>query len=194
MNKYIKDGMGDTKKNYIEYRQEELEKLGEFGYDIYIIDKDGNEKFILTTTETNASIDISKYNGEIKFIVKTAWKNDKTTISSGSEYILSTDKPLSLVTVSLKGAPIVNVKVNNTYIDESVIVLDNFIDVTSSCNITKTITNSNNDSLSEVDTSTPDTYKIKYKIIYNNSTYEQTRVVNVLENINNNEDPEINNN
>lgn len=179
MNKYIKDGMGDTKKNYIEYREDELEKLGEFGYDIYIIDKDGNEKFVLTTTEISTTIDISNYTGDIKFIVKTAWANDKTTISSGSEYTLSTDTPISLVTVSLKGNATINIDVNTNYIDESVIVLDNFIDVTNDATITKTITNSKNEMLSEVDISTPDTYKIKYKVVYKNSTYEQTRVVNV---------------
>lgn len=183
MEKYIKDGMGDTKKNYIEYRQEELEKLGEFGYDIYLIDKDGNEIFIETTTETNATIDISKYTGEIKFVVKSAWANDKTTISSGSEYTLSADETLSLVTVTLKGSPVVNIKVNEPYTDESVTVLDNFIDVTKDSEITYTITNSKNESLSQVDVSTADTYKIKYKVIYKNSTYEQTRVVNVLESV-----------
>lgn len=187
MDKYIRDGMGDTKKNYIEYRQEELEKMGQFGYDIYIIDKDGNEKYLTTTTETNTSVDISKYSGEIKFVVKTAWENDKTTISSGSEYTLSTDDPVSLVTVTLKGNSIININVDDEYIDESVVVLDNFVDVTSDSEISYTITNSNNESLSEVDTSTPDTYKIKYKVIYKHSTYEQTRVVNVLENANDSE-------
>ena len=188
MEKYIKEGMGDSKKNYIEYRQEELEKLGSFGYDIYILDKDNNEKYIMTTSETTATIDISKYKGEIKFVVKTAWEKDKSTISSGSEYTLSTDQTLSLVTVTLKGSPIVNIKVNNNYIDESVTVLDNFVDVTNDSEITYTITNSKNEQLSQVDTSTPDTYKIKYKIVYKNSTYEQTRVVNVTESVEDNSD------
>lgn len=182
MDTYITDGIGDTKKNYIEYREEELEKLGDFGYDIYIIDKDGNEKYILTTTETNATIDISSYKGEIKFVVKTAWANNKTTISSGSEYTLSTNENISLVNVSLKGMPIININVNSKYTDESVIVLDNFIDVTKDATITTTITNSKNEELVSIDTSTPDKYKIKYKVIYKNSTYEQTRIVNVKEN------------
>jgi len=185
MNKYIKDGMGDTKKNYIEYREEELEKLGAFGYDIFIIDKDGNEKYILTTTETNTTIDISSYTGDIKFIVKTAWANDKTTISSGSEYTLSTDTPLSLVTVSLKGNSTINVNINESYTDEGVIVLDNFIDVTNEAIVTKTITNSKNEVIDNINTDTVDTYKIKYNVIYNNSTYEQTRIVNVIENTEN---------
>ena len=182
MEKYIKDGAGDTKKNYIEYREDELEKMGAFGYDIFIVDKDGNEKYILTTTETTATVDVSSYTGDIKFIVKTAWANDKTTISSGSEYTISASPEISLINVSLKGEETININVNDSYIDESVIVLDNFIDVTSEATITKTIINSKNEMLSEVDTSTPDTYKIKYTVVYKNSTYEQTRTVIVKEN------------
>ena len=181
MNTYIKNGSGDTKQNYIEYRQEELEKLGAFGYDIYVVDENNNEIYITTTTETSANVNISNYNGNIKFIVRTAWANEKSTISSGSEYTLSTDKPLSLVTVSLKGEPIININKDEMYSDESVIVLDNFVDVTASSEITYTITNSKNEMLSAIDVSTPDKYKIKYKIIYNDTTYEQTRVVIVNE-------------
>lgn len=173
--------MGDTKENYIEYREEELEKLGAFGYDIYVVDKDGNEKFALTTTETNATINVSSYTGDIKFIVKTAWEKDKTTISSGSEYTLSMDTPLSLVTVSLKGNPTINLNLNDTYTDEGVIVLDNFVDVTNGATITKTITNSNNEIVETINTSSVGTYKIKYTIIYNNSTYEEKRTINVIE-------------
>ena len=64
-------------------------------------------------------------------------------------------------------------------------MLDNYIDVTSDATITKTITNSKNEMLSAVDISTPDTYKIKYKVIYKNSTYEKTRTVIVKEKQNN---------
>lgn len=181
METYITDTMGDTKENYIEYRKEELEKLGAFGYDVYIIDKDGNEKYILTTTETNATIDISNYKGEIKFIVKTAWEKDKTTISSGSEYTLSNSE-VSLINVSLKGNAVVNIKINKPYTDESVIVLDNFKDVTKDATITITITNSKNEEVTTIDTSKIEKYKIKYKVIYNGGTYEQIRIVNVKEN------------
>lgn len=190
MNSHIKDGMGDTVTNYIEYRQEELEKLGSFGYDIYIVDDTGNEKLVKTTTETSATIDLKKYTGDIKLIVKTAWANDKTTQSSGSEYTIAAEKPLSVVTVSLKGSAVININVNDLFNDPSVTVLDNFKDVTKESEITYTITNSNNQMLSEVDTSVPDTYKIKYKVVYDGSTYEQTRVVNVKE-INN--EPPANN-
>ena len=171
MNKYITDSMGDTKENYIEYRKEELEELGTFGYDIYI-----NDNYITTTTETSIDLDISSYDGDIKFVVKTAWSKNKTTISSGSEFTYSKSEA-SLVSVTPKGLPIVNIALNTHYVDESVLVLDNLKDVTSECNITTIITNSNNDLLSSVDTSTEDTYKIEYIVKYKNKTYRTTRTV-----------------
>ncbi len=181
MTSHIKDGMGDTATNYIEYRQEELEKLGNFGYDIYIVDANGNEKLVTSTTETSAKVNISRYTGDIKFIVRTAWANDKTTQSSGSEFIVVEEKPLSLVTVNLRGSSRITLNVNDMFNDPSVVVLDNFKDVTSESEITYTITNSSNQMLSEVDTSTADTYTIKYKIVYAGNTYNQTRIVIVKE-------------
>ena len=172
---HITDNMGDTKQNYLEYREEEMEKLGEFGYDIFVA-YNGNEKYITTTTNTNTTIDISNYGNNIKFIVKTAWANDKTTISSGSEFSLNNSE-MSLVSVNLNGSQTVNLNLNDIYSDQGVTVLDNFVDVTSNAEITVTITNSSNMMLSEVDTSEADTYKIKYKVVYNNSTYEKTRTV-----------------
>ena len=43
--------MGDSVKNYIEYREEELEKLGTFGYDIYIIDN-----FLVVNSESTETL------------------------------------------------------------------------------------------------------------------------------------------
>ena len=187
MNSHIKDGMGDTKQNYLEYRKEELEKLGAFGYDIYI-GYNGSEKYITTTTDTTANVDISNYNnGEIKFIVKTAWANNKSTISSGSEYTLK-HEDISVVTVNLKGSETINLNVNDIYSDQGVVVLDNFVNVTDSSEVTYTITNSSNVMMSEVDTSVADTYKIKYKVVYKGSTYEKVRTVIVSNPTNNTEE------
>ena len=139
--------------------------------DIYI-----NDNYITTTTQTSIDLDISSYDGDIKFVVKTAWSKNKTTISSGSEFTYSKSEA-SLVSVTPKGLPIVNIALNTHYVDESVLVLDNLKDVTSECNITTIITNSNNDLLSSVDTSTEDTYKIEYIVKYKNKTYRTTRTV-----------------
>lgn len=180
MESHIKAGMGDTRDSYLKYRKDEVEKLGSFGYDIYISYK-GTEKYITTTTETSAVVDITNYSADdVKFIVKTAWANDKSTISSGSEYTIKKED-LSIVSVELKGSASITLNINDTYTDQSVIVLDNFVDVTANSIITYTITNSNNQMLSEVDTSTPGTYKINYKVVYNGSTYEKVRTIIVKE-------------
>jgi len=182
MNKYYKNNMGDTIANYIEYQLEEFEKLGEFGYDIYIADNTGTEQYITTTTETTNTVDISKYDGDIKFIVRAAWGIDKSTASTGSEYTF-TANTVSIVEVNLKGESTVNLNIGDSYISPNpeIVVLDNFKDVTNNATITKTITNSKNEVITSIDTTTPDTYKIKYNITYNNSTYEKTRTVIVKE-------------
>ena len=77
MNTYITDTMGDTKENYIEYRKEELEKLGDFGYDIYMSTSNG-EKLMTRTNDTTVSLDIGKYIDNIT-IEK---KNNKFEISN----------------------------------------------------------------------------------------------------------------
>ena len=180
--KYFIDGMGDFKTSYTKYHKKQIEKLGEFGYDIYIVDSSGSENYVTTTTDTKTTIDISKYSGDIKFVVKTAWKNDKTTSSSGSEYTLST-APISLVSVMLKGKELVTLNIGDVYFekDPPVTVLNNFKDVTSDAVITKVITNSNNEIVNEITTDKEETFKISYKITYNNTTYDKVRTINIKE-------------
>lgn len=182
MNKYYKNGIGDFAANYIKYQKGEFEKLGEFGYDIYIIDSTGKEKFIKTTTDTKATIDISEYSGNIKFVVKTAWALEKISMSSGSEYSIST-ADVSIVDIVLNGNAKIELEVGNTFTETNppITVLENLKDVTSKATIEKTITNSKNETLVNINTNIKDTYKIKYEITYNNSKYQEIRTVIVKE-------------
>lgn len=182
MNTYYKNGMGDFASNYKEYQKEEFEKLGEFGYDIYIIDSSGKEKYISSTTSTNAIIDVNSYKGNIKFIVKTAWSLDKTTNSTGSEYTISTND-VAVVEVTLNGNSTTTLNVNDLYTDTvpAITVLENFVDVTKDATIEKVITNSKNETVTSITTTVPDTFKIKYAISYKGTTYEKTRTVIIKE-------------
>ena len=175
MNTYITDTMGDTKENYIEYRKEELEKLGDFGYDIYMSNSNG-EKLMTRTNDTTVSLDIGKYIDNVKFIVRTSWLNNKTTSSTGSEYTVSNSE-VSLASVELRGDTIVELKVGDTYTDQGVIVLDNLSDATNNAHVEITIINSKNETVNLVDTSSKDTFKIKYTVVYKNSLYVKTRTV-----------------
>ncbi len=182
MNKYYKDGMGDFTSNYIEYQKQELEKLGSFGYDIYIVDSTGKENYINTVTTNSAIVDVSKYSGDIKFIIKTAWSLDKTTASSGSEYTISTNDVV-VVDVNLNGKNKIELNVGDIYVEDTnpITVLENFKDVTSKSKIDATITNSKNEIVKLISTTSPDTYKITYKVSYNNTIYEKTRLIVVNE-------------
>jgi penicillin-binding protein 1A len=175
MNTYITDTMGDTKENYIEYRQEELEKLGDFGYDIYISTSSG-EKLMTRTNDTTVSLDVGKYVDEVKFIVRTSWENDKTTSSTGSEYTIS-NKEVSLISVELKGDSVIELNIGDTYTEQGVIMLENLIDVTNKGYVEISITNSKNEIVSLIDTSYKDTFKVKYTAVYKNTLYVKTRTV-----------------
>lgn len=181
MDTYYTNKMGDFPSNYKKYQLSQFEKLGDFGYDIYIVDSNGTEKYIKTTTLTSTTIDVSSYKGDIKFIVKTAWANEKISISSGSEYTISTDN-VSLVEVSLNGSANTSVYLNEVYTDETkpITVLDNFIDVTNSATIEKTITNSSNNTVTTIDTSKVDTYTITYKVTYKGSSYQKAKIIKVI--------------
>lgn len=181
MNTYYKAGMGDFPANYIKYQTAEFAKLGNFGYDIYVIDSSGTSTYIKTTTDTSTTVDISKYAGNIKLSVRTAWALDKTSISTGSEYSIATDN--SLVSVVLNGSDTVSLSLNATYNDFTtpISVYENGMDVTSSANIKTSITNEDDDTLGAVDTSTPGTYTVLYKINYKGYYYEKTRTVIIKE-------------
>lgn len=181
MKSYYKSGMGDFPENYIKYQTKEFEKLGAFGYDIYIVDSLGVSNYIKTVTDTSTTIDISGYTGTIKFVVRTAWAAEKISISSGSEYTLATDN--SLISVTLNGSDTVTLIKNNSYLDLAIpiTVTENSVDVTNSSDITKVITNSSNQVVASIDTSIPGTYTITYKIKYKGYHYEKTRTIIIKE-------------
>ena len=73
--------------------------------------------------------------------------------------------------------PSKELKVGDTYTDQGVIVLDNLSDATNKAHVEITITNSKNETVNLVDTSSKDTFKIKYTVVYKNSLYVKTRTV-----------------
>ena len=83
----------------------------------------------------------------------------------------------------LKGKELVTLNIGDVYFenDPPVTVLNNFKDVTSDAVITKVITNSNNEIVNEITTDKEETFKISYKITYNNTTYDKVRTINIKE-------------
>lgn len=183
MNKYYVAGMGDFPANYIKYQEGEFEKLGDFGYDIYVTDSEGNIKYLKTTINTNTTVDISSYTGDITFTVRTAWAADKTSISSGSSYKISTD--ISKIVVSLNGESNIELEKDSEYTeyDTPITVMDNDTDVTSDATIEKTISDSSDNVVASVDTSKVDTYTITYIVVYKNNYYEKTRTIIIKESL-----------
>ena len=115
-------------------------------------------------------LNVNFYIDDVKFIVGTSWLNNKTTSSTGSEYTVSNSE-VSLASVELRGDTIIELKVGDTYTDQGVIVLDNLSDATNNAHVEITIINSKNETVNLVDTSSKDTFKIKYTVVYKNSLY-----------------------
>ena len=130
------------------------------------MDSSKKETLVKTVTDTSTTIDISKYSGDIKFIVKTAWALEKISESPGSEFTISTSD-ISTIDVSLNGDAKIELWVGDKFndIEKPITIIENFVNSTKLATIEKTITNSNNEVVDKIDTSKPETYKIKYTTI-----------------------------
>ncbi len=141
------------------------DSYGTLGYDIYVKDgTNGTKTFVGTTTSTSYT-HTTNYSNPI-YIIYTAYANYKTNQSAGVECKISVKTDF-------------DVKITNETINQGdsftdnlpIIVLYNSIDVTDESKISLVS--------GHVDTSTPGTYKLEYKITYSNTTKTVSRTVTV---------------
>ncbi len=141
------------------------ESFGSLGYDIYIKDGDaGTETYVGTTTQTTYT-HTTNYSNPV-YVIYTAYANYKTNRSKGVEH-------------KVKVATDFDVRASNETIEEGsvfvddlpIVVLYNSVDVTSESKI-ELISG-------KVNTSSPGTYKLQYKVTYNGSSKTVTRSVTV---------------
>ncbi|MFV0249683.1 MAG: transglycosylase domain-containing protein [Bacilli bacterium] len=154
--------------------------MGTIVYQIYSKDNAGNLKLIQTTADSKISFDISSTD-PTTYIVKTAYTIFKNNMSDGAEVKISFDDLDTVITAELSGNKVTTVEKNATYTDQSVIVLEDLVDVTKKATITKTIKNSSNTTVTKIDTTTVGaTFTITYNIKYNDFTDTLTRTVTVV--------------
>lgn len=143
------------------------ESYGTLGYDIYIKDgSGGNETYVGTTTSTSYT-HTTNYSDPI-YVIYTAYSNYKTNRSKGVEHKVTVTTDFDVKAT--------NETINQyeTFVDKMpIVVLYNSIDVTSESTITK--------ESGTVNTETPGTYTLKYKVTYNGKTKTVSRTVTVKE-------------
>ena len=143
------------------------ESYGTLGYDIYVKDgSGGNETYVGTTTSTSYTHTTS-YSDPI-YIIYTAYSNYKTNRSKGVEHKVSVTSDFDVRATNE------TINQHETFVDKiPIVVLYNSIDVTSQSTITK--------ESGTVNTASPGTYTLKYKVTYNGKSKIVSRTVTVRE-------------
>ncbi len=134
-------------------------ECGTFGYDIYF-----NDKKIGFTTNSYYNYETDDPYGT--YIVKTICKNSDSNSSSGSKVTLETNIEIKATITDI------TLSKDDTFIEETdkISVTEEGLDVTSLSTINVTITNSNNEIVTKIDTSIPDKYTVTYEVSYKSKT------------------------
>ena len=164
-----------------------VDSIGVIKYNIYL----DNVK-VATTDRNYYEIELEA-DRNYEFVIKTEFSNyvgesEGSSIKVKLEQKEEEEKPTTNEPVfSLKGDSIVNLLTGDTFNDEGISVMFGELDVTDSNNtnlISKTITDDANNIVTSIDTTTPITYTIEYKVEYvdvlENKVYEQTLIREVI--------------
>ena len=150
---------------------EEADNAGAFGYNIYL-----NGQFLGFTTSTSYTYTGSNPFG--KYTVKTAYKNNTSSMSSGISKSLSQQ-----IEIKSNVTDLVNLNVGDSSyspVQKPFVVYENGVDVTSSATVTTTITDSDGNVVSSISTDVPNTYTIKYTVKYDGESSTAETIVNVI--------------
>lgn len=157
---------------------ENLSILGNIVYKVYAKDSTGNLIPVTETTENSVSFNVTA-SSPSTYVVKTSYTIFTANASDGASTTISLANVKSDVKVSLTTEDTVELNIGDTYKVSSsdVKVTVDSKDVTSKANITITV---DDKATSTIDTSKVGTYKVNYKIIYDNKTYNLSRTINVI--------------
>lgn len=144
--------------------------LGSIEYEIYLKNAEGSLNLIGTTLQNSFEYKPSTLtNGTITFIIKTTYSNFKANASSGAEAGININNVTSTITSNINGQSNITIHIGDTYQESNkpFIVWDNLEDVTEQTTINRiTITDSNNQIVSDITTDKEEVYTITYEIQY----------------------------
>lgn len=150
--------------------------IGNVVYEIYSKTASGLS-LVTTTAESKVSFDVNSSSSDT-YVVKTSYSIFKSATSNGVETKISVPKQAK-IEAKLKGDAAVNLSLNGpSYVDQGIIVTADGKEVTSA-KPTVTITDSNNSTVSKVDTSKIGVYTITYDVTYDSYNKKLTRTVTV---------------
>ena len=149
--------------------------LGNIVYQVYLR-SNGSDKLLHTTESTTIDVEIPKNVGNTaSYVVKASYANNGGLASEGVETKVDiTNAIKEEITAKLKGNEKIEYTDTKPYTDEGVQVLEGKIDVTKKAKITIDV---DGKTVQSVNLTTDGTYKITYKIQYNDFNKTLTRTV-----------------
>lgn len=162
---YSSDNFRTKAKNDILYYNSST--FGNFAYKVYSKDKNGNLTLIKTTSETSVTIDNLTTSSPNTYVVKSSYTNFTANASDGTEVKVDLSTIKEEITASLKGESTVELKTNDKYTEQGVIVKEGSKEVKlEKDDLTTIIKNDKDETVTKIDTSKEGTYTITYNISY----------------------------
>lgn len=156
--------------------------LGTIEYEIYRKDENGNLSLLGITVENTFTFTPDLTNNIVNIVIKATYSNFKANASKGAEAGTTINIINSTITSNINGAAEITINVGTPYEEpiNPILVWENLIDdVTHQSNISKVITNANGDVVDNIDTNTPGSYTITYKIQYKNHTNTLKKTITI---------------
>lgn len=164
------------------------DNIGSLVYNVYLKDENGNLS-LLGTTENNTFNYTAKSDGTYTFVVKSSYTIFKSNMSDGIEVKVELDNKkepddieVENINIGLNGDSEISINIGSTYIEKSVIVIENEkTNVTDKATIEITIVRkSDGKTVNEINTTSADIFTVTYKVKYKNASKTLTRVINVI--------------
>ena len=173
---YSNDKFREQAKNDILYYNSTT--FGNLAYKVYSKDSNGNLTLIKTTSETNITINNITTSSPNTYVVKTSYTNFTVNASDGVEVKVDLSTLKKEITASLKGNSTIELKVNDKYTEQGVIVKEDNKEVKlEKDDLTTIIKNSKNETVTKIDTTKEETYTITYNISYKDFSKTLTRKI-----------------
>lgn len=164
----------EAKNNIINYNNS---TFGSLVYKVYTKTESGLQ-LIKTTSENSVKIENVTYNSPTTYVVKSSYEKFASNISDGTEVKIDLSSLKEVITASLKGKETINLKIDDEYKDEGIIIKEGTKEIkTDKDNLTTIIKNSKNEEVKSIDTKKEETYTITYNIKYKDFSKTLTRKV-----------------
>ena len=151
--------------------------FGNLVYKVYSKDSNGL-KLIKTTSETSIKIENITSSSPTVYVVKSSYEKFTSNMSDGTEIKVDLTSLKEPITASLKGNSTINLKIDDKFTDQGVIVKEGSKTVTlDKDELTTVIKNSKGETVKNIDTKKEETYTITYNISYKDFSKTLTRKV-----------------